>query len=302
MWYNGFTKFRLPVNTMVKYEIDISPRSFSYECNPDEAARSFPFYAESLGYFEAGSRYYTKRDGLNSMLIMYTVSGQGEASWLGHTARLTPGSAVLISCDTYHEYRTASDKPWIFHWVHLRGVGLEAYRAPLLTQITPVVISRPELMEESFHRLNTLHGATGVLALAETSHLLSGILLTMLRALTFGSGDSSLTRRYEVQRVAEYIQRNMAEPLSIDDFTRIANLSRRRLIELFHQQMGMPPYKYLQHCRINCARHMLRTSGLTVAEIAAQVGYGDAVSFIRHFKSITGMTPAQYRRDSVQLP
>ena len=66
--------------------------------------------------------------------------------------------------------------------------------------------------------------------------------------------------------------------------------------------MGVPPYRYLHNCRANRAQQLLRATDLPVSEIGQQVGYTDPVNFIRHFRAITGTTPAKYRRESMQLP
>ena len=71
---------------------------------------------------------------------------------------------------------------------------------------------------------------------------------------------------------------------------------------IFRQQMGVPPYRYLQQCRVHRAQELLRTTQQPVAEIAASVGLPDPVNFIRHFRSVTGTTPAKYRKETMRLP
>ena len=80
----------------------------------------------------------------------------------------------------------------------------------------------------------------------------------------------------------------------------MANLSRYHLIRLFRQQMGVPPYRYLHQCRIQRAQELLRATDATIAEIGERVGYSDPVNFIRHFRALTGLTPAKYRKESIR--
>lgn len=285
---------------MLEYNMDISPESYSHIYTPNSAGKAFPFYISELGYFHAGPQYYTRRDEMQAMLLIYTIGGQGEMRWKEQSCNLSPGTAAVISCDALHEYRTAADF-WQFHWAHLGGVGLEGYRAPLLDRLTPVRLANPAALDDQFRALEALDKNGGILTLAEMSHIVSSVLLTMLRSLSEPAGESAM-RRAEVRRLADYIQQNLEKPLSMDDFTRVTNLSKYHLIHLFHQQMGVPPYRYLHHCRANRAQQLLRATDLPVSEIGQRVGYTDPVNFIRHFRAITGTTPAKYRRESIQIP
>lgn len=285
---------------MLDYNLDIASSSYSNIYTPSPAVKAFPFYISELGYFKAGPQYYTRRDEFQAALMIYTIGGQGEMRWKGQSCTLSPGSAVLVSCDTLHEYHTASDS-WEFRWAHLGSAGLDGYYAPLLDKLTPVRFANPAALDEQFRTLEAMDNNGDILTLAEMSHIISAMLLTMLRALSEPAGESVM-RRPEVRRLADYIQQNHEKPLSIDDFIRVTNLSKYHLIHLFHQQMGVPPYRYLHHCRVNRAQQLLRATNLSVSEIAQLVGYADQVNFIRHFSAITGTTPAKYRRESIQLP
>ena len=285
---------------MLEYFFDLSAASWSRVCTPDIAAKAFPFYVTEMGYFEAGPRYFTRRDGKEPALLFFTVSGRGELSWKGQTCTLEPGTAAVIRCDSYHEYRTLPGEPWRFHWAHLDGAGLSGYSAPLWERLTPVPVADPEALRRCFADLEALDLRADILSLAEASQCLSNMLLLLLRSLA-GETHGAPLRRGEVARVAEHILQHLEEPLNTDDFARVANLSRYHLIHLFKEQMGVPPYRYLQQCRVNRAQELLRTTDLTVAEIAARVGLPDPMNFIRHFRAITGTTPAKYRKDSMKL-
>lgn len=48
----------------------------------------------------------------------------------------------------------------------------------------------------------------------------------------------------------------------------------------------------------NLAKQLLRTSDLQVSVVAARVGYRNAYSFTRFFKTKTGLTPVEYRENA----
>ena len=48
--------------------------------------------------------------------------------------------------------------------------------------------------------------------------------------------------------------------------------------------------------RIETAKRLLTTTALSINEIAMEVGYYNANSFIRRFKQVTDLTPGRYRQ------
>jgi len=69
------------------------------------------------------------------------------------------------------------------------------------------------------------------------------------------------------------------------------------LTRLFKRTLGISLYQHVLQVRVNSARSLLAagTSGRSLAEIAAAVGFADQSHLTRHFKRITGITPRQFR-------
>ena len=64
----------------------------------------------------------------------------------------------------------------------------------------------------------------------------------------------------------------------------------------FKERNRVSPNEYLAILRVERSKQLLTETELSIKEIAVNVGYYDASSFIRRFKQITGVTPLQYRR------
>lgn len=287
---------------MLEYNLNLSAASYSQIITPSASAKAFQFYVTEFGHFEAGKDYYTIRDGRDVALLLHTISGMGDIEWKGQRFTLDPGSALVIYCDSLHHYRTISNEPWVFNFIHFDGAGLDGYRPLLLDHLTPVKLHDAQEMADRFRAIESAGVNDGIFAWAEISHAISGMLLSMLHSLDNAGQSGTTFSRNEVRRLANYIQVNHAKQLTAEDFVKVANMSKYHLIHMFHQQMGIPPYKYMHHCRINHAQQLLRTTDAPVSEIGMQVGYPDPVNFIRQFRQITGTTPARYRRESIQLP
>lgn len=285
---------------MLEYKLDVSEKSHAHVFNVDENARLFSLYATEIGHYHANPGYFTRRDGKMSALLLYTCSGQGVMHWKKQVCSLTAGTAVIIYCDTFQQYYTGDADEWEFFFVHFDGAGLKGYAASLLDRLTPVRLRAVGEIEEAFRRLLALRAESDLLARAEVNCLLSGMLRSMLESLYRTDSEENRSHR-EVQLLTKYIHDHMSENIGMAEFEKITHYSKYYLIHLFRQQMGVPPYRYLHQCRIQRAQELLRSTNDSVSEIAAQVGYMDSVSFIRHFQSIVGTTPAQYRKESIRL-
>ena len=58
----------------------------------------------------------------------------------------------------------------------------------------------------------------------------------------------------------------------------------------------MSPHEYLIEYRISQAKNMLKTTSLSISEIAEKVGYSDSLAFSKVFKNHIGISPKTFRR------
>ncbi len=99
-----------------------------------------------------------------------------------------------------------------------------------------------------------------------------------------------------IRRAQAWLEQHFAEPVSIDDVAAVAGLGTRTFKRRFKEATGETPISYLQHLRIEAAKHRLESSREQTARIIWGVGYEDASSFRRLFKRTVGCTMEQYRR------
>ena len=96
--------------------------------------------------------------------------------------------------------------------------------------------------------------------------------------------------------IIHFIESNYAEPITLQELTQRAGMAERTLHLLFNEATGVSPIEYLIRTRVARASDMLRTTRLTITEIAFRSGFQDSNYFARQFKRITGMTASDYRR------
>lgn len=96
-------------------------------------------------------------------------------------------------------------------------------------------------------------------------------------------------------KAAGYIHQHYNEDLSLDTIAQSINISPTYLSRIFAKEHGVGIQEYITDLRILKAKQLLTETGDKVYEIAAQVGYSDAIYFNKLFKRRTGKTPKEYR-------
>jgi AraC-like DNA-binding protein len=87
-----------------------------------------------------------------------------------------------------------------------------------------------------------------------------------------------------------------AEPWTLDSLAREVGLSRSVFAERFTQLMDAPAMHYLSNWRLQVAANLLKQERLSIAQVAAEVGYESEAAFNRAFKKQVGAPPGAWRR------
>ena len=85
------------------------------------------------------------------------------------------------------------------------------------------------------------------------------------------------------------------EPLDLRALAREAHVSPRHFSRTFRRVFGETPHQYLLTRRLERARHLLRTTGMSVAEICLEVGFTSVGSFTTTFRRHVGVSPTTFR-------
>ncbi|WP_162143526.1 helix-turn-helix transcriptional regulator [Alicyclobacillus herbarius] len=119
--------------------------------------------------------------------------------------------------------------------------------------------------------------------------IVSGLLETPRDAAAVG-------RSLQVLRVMEWIEKEYASELELEDLASRVYLSAGHLSKRFKQETGMTVHEYIIRTRLAKAKKILvEDLSLKIYEVGARVGYPDATYFNKLFKRHVGITPREYR-------
>lgn len=99
----------------------------------------------------------------------------------------------------------------------------------------------------------------------------------------------------KIARIQEYIEQHISEDISLNDVAAWVGLSPAYVSRTFKKSTGQNFVEYLNICRVEQAKQLLKSTQLSIKEIGFKSGFNSMQSFIRTFKKLENCTPSQYR-------
>jgi PAS domain S-box-containing protein len=93
----------------------------------------------------------------------------------------------------------------------------------------------------------------------------------------------------------EYLEAHCDEPLTPNLLARRAGLPPARFARLIKRIFRLSPYQLITQTRLAEAARRLRETNSSVADIAFACGFYDHSALTRAFRSVTNLTPSQFR-------
>ncbi len=98
--------------------------------------------------------------------------------------------------------------------------------------------------------------------------------------------------------IRNYIEKNYDVNLNLNLLSHIQCVSRYHLLRLFKKYYGLTPRQYLIDKRIEKSKEQLK-NGMSVTETCFAVGFESLGSFSTLFKTKTGKSPSEYRKEQL---
>ncbi len=98
-----------------------------------------------------------------------------------------------------------------------------------------------------------------------------------------------------INRVLSYINEHLADEIRLADLAAEARVSISYFSAIFKQYNGLPPMEYVVGQRIRRAIEYIRTTDMSLTEVATACGFNNSTNFYKAFRRVTGRTPASYR-------
>jgi len=101
---------------------------------------------------------------------------------------------------------------------------------------------------------------------------------------------------WQLNRVMEMMIAHYNSDLSIRDLADAVGLSTAHFARAFRATTGTPPHRRQIELRMERAQLLLAQPGLSLTDVAFEVGYGSQQAFARVFHAQMGISPSEFRR------
>jgi AraC-like DNA-binding protein len=246
----------------------------------------------------AAGHMRARPEGIGQAIFIYCVKGAGWCELAGERHTISAGELLVIPPQAGHAYGADETNPWTIHWFHAQGNLLAGFLAELNVPAARRVVflgDDPHVLALFEEVLDVLeHGYTPQQML-HASHALAHLLAVIIRH-RHESWQTQPDSRQKITHTLAYMKQHLDQPLQLDALAALASLSRSRYAALFKEQTGFAPMDYFNRLRMHRACQLLDTTDLNVKTIAGRLGYQDPLYFSRVFRSITEISPMEYRR------
>ncbi|WP_321378035.1 AraC family transcriptional regulator [Trichococcus shcherbakoviae] len=256
------------------------------------------FYFFNVGYEMCQSGHRFGPSLRDNYIVHFVISGKGRYTVNDITHHLGVGDFFLIRPNELVDYEADVQDPWEYYWIgfsgtkvkeilHTNGIGAKDYIGQVGAQ--------KELQEKFAHFMEAdFFDDAKKLANQALFYDIFSFFKIHNENMEMGVRISR-TKKYS-EAFLLYVGNNYyREDLTIEEIAKSMYLHPAYFSQVIKEELGLTALKYLNLYRMNKASQLLKTTELSVEQIASAVGYQNRHSFTRAFKNRFHSSPTRYK-------
>lgn len=273
---------------------------------PDDRFVDFSMY--QFGWEKCEPRHSYGPAVRNHYLFHYILSGKGilesnDANKQTHFYNLHAGQGFLIAPGQINHYHADEDDPWEYTWIEFDGVRVkESLDMAGLNVNQPVYRAGAQAEAEKLGQIMMYivdHGTGTPLQLTGYGFLFLDQLVSSSAMKQEGKGKR--VRDFYLREAMNYIEQHYQEEIAVEDIAAFCGLNRSYFGKVFREVMGKTPQEFLIHYRITKACQLLKSTQMSIKDIAIAVGYPNQLHFSRAFHNAIGTSPRAWRNEHFSM-
>lgn len=248
-----------------------------------------------------------QRRNIDSFVLLYGVSGTLYISDGGHEYALSPNDYLILAANREHVGKRLSPPGLSYYWCHfyikeaytlhrdetgaehLSFGGAPSFHMPMFGSLPA-----DAKMHLIFHQL--IDSSRTALPFSDLicQNFLE-ILLAEIASSWGGEDAPHTTKKAVVQNIVEWIRLNASQIRHVGDVADYFGYNTEYLTTMLKKATGKSLIRHINENRIDCAKKLLRTTNLTIRQIADACGFADEKYFSRIFKKHCDISPTAFR-------
>ena len=255
----------------------------------------------SAGEFRQGPRYSTTRPkGRGDYLLLATVAGSGLLESGSAKLATRPGTVVLFEPNSPQHYQThPGSAQWHLLWTHFQSrptwMAWLDWPSPA-RGLRVAEIPEGEARTNCWRALRRIRQSRALAGTSSEDFALNALEAALLWIRESLAREGRFRFDPRIRRALDIMGSDLSSPFSVDGLARACGLSASRLTHLFRDQVGASPQRFSERCRLNRGAELLRHGGMTVGEVARQVGFDSAFYFSNRFRKAFGKSPREFAK------
>ncbi len=251
-----------------------------------------PLNIELAGISYCDGSYHIRRSRANVTVIEYVVSGEGYIIKDGKKLTAAKDNIYILKAGEAHDYYSSAKNPWKKIFINIIG----DFSLTLLNEygLNDDTVFDGKGLKYIFDRIERAVEANNKSAPCHA--MLCSAYFEIIANLAIKKHHRP--EHSEAAELKRYLDSNYNRIVKNSELASVIYRSQDYTIKLFSKRYGITPYEYQINEKMAIARHLLKSTAMTIAEIGMAIGYSDAHYFSALFKSRHGMSPKEYRKSN----
>ena len=208
------------------------------------------------------------------------------------------GSVLLLYPDEWHRYKPDVNTGWEEYWISFKG----NYPEFLMNKNFPCK-EKPIIQTGCNAQLQTLlhelikKTDIGIIGFQQ---IISGITLQILGILDHSYQNPQFKDNNKdtelIRKATFFLNERISEKVDLELLARELPMGYSRFRKLFKNIIGLSPNQYILNLRLEEAKKLLKTSNLSINEIAHRCGFESMTHFCKFFQQKNNVSASQFRK------
>lgn len=238
---------------------------------------------------------------LNDYSMVFITNGSGVFENVHGKYIVESGSVFLLYPDEWHRYKPDTNTGWEEYWISFKG----NYPEFLMQKNFPFK-EKPIIQTGCNEQLQMLlHDLIKKIDIGISGYqqIISGITLQILGILSHSHKNLNLNvddkDKELIKKAVFFLNERISDKIDLELLARELPMGYSRFRKLFKNVVGISPNQYILSLRLEEAKTLLKTSTLSINEIAHRCGFESVPHFCKFFQQKNNISASQFRNSAV---